>query len=324
MRGPRTEQRGAEQRGAEQSGSRQHSSGSHWKLSRRTLLVAGVWAVSACAAHPEGVPVSASPTASPSPQEPSPTASATPDPASPSPTETTQARPSRKQIVAEFGDRKPKEFGLFVPGVVTQGNRGIALTFDACGGGKLGNGYDSKLIKLLDKHGVPATLFLNARWIAANPTIASELAANPLFELANHGYEHVPLTVRGQEAYGIAGTADVGAAYDEIVRGQDALAEVSGELSPFFRPGTAWVDDVGVAIAERLGVSIIAFDVNADAGASASAKQVAANLRTARKRSIVLGHFNRPEGDTAEGLAAALPQLLDSGAEFVTISDALT
>ncbi len=287
-------------------------------LSRRTLLLAaGVWTATACATHPEGVPVSASP----SPRTPSPTS---PSPTTPSPTTTpTPVRPSRDQIIAEFGDREPKEFGLFVPGVVTQGNLGIALTFDACGGGKLGNGFDSKLIKLLEKHGVPATLFLNARWIAANPGIASDLAANPLFELANHGFEHVPLTVRGQRAYGIAGTADAGAAYDEIVRGQDALAEVSGEVSPFFRPGTAWVDDVGVAIAERLGVSIIAFDVNADAGASASANQVAGNLRTARDGSIVLAHFNRPEGGTAEGLAVALPQLLDSGADFVTISDAL-
>ncbi len=287
-------------------------------LSRRTLLLAaGVWTATACATHPEGVPVSASP----SPRTPSPTS---PSPTTPSPTTTpTPVRPSRDQIIAEFGDREPKEFGLFVPGVVTQGNLGIALTFDACGGGKLGNGFDSKLIKLLEKHGVPATLFLNARWIAANPGIASDLAANPLFELANHGFEHVPLTVRGQRAYGIAGTADAGAAYDEIVRGQDALAEVSGEVSPFFRPGTAWVDDVGVAIAERLGVSIIAFDVNADAGASASAKQVAGNLRTARDGSIVLAHFNRPESGTAEGLAVALPQLLDSGADFVTISDAL-
>ena len=140
-------------------------------LSRRTLLLAaGVWTATACATHPEGVPVSASP----SPRTPSPTS---PSPTTPSPTTTpTPVRPSRDQIIAEFGDREPKEFGLFVPGVVTQGNLGIALTFDACGGGKLGNGFDSKLIKLLEKHGVPATLFLNARWIAANPGIASDLA----------------------------------------------------------------------------------------------------------------------------------------------------
>lgn len=303
---------------------------SNASVSRRALLAAaGVLPLAACATHPEqAAPPRSTPPAStdaPSPVVVTESPSAAPEspsatPEAPTPT---PERPSRKQIVAEFGEREPKEFGLFVPGVITRGNRGIALTFDACGGGKLGNGYDAKLIGLLEKHAVPATLFLNARWIAANPDTASELAANPLFELANHGFDHVPLTVRGQKAYGIAGTSSAGAAYDEIVRGQDALAELTGELSPFFRPGTAWVDDVGVAIAERLGVRIIAFDINADAGASAPAKTVAANLRSAKKRSIVLGHFNRPEGQTAEGLASALPRMLDSGNEFVTLSDSL-
>lgn len=223
----------------------------------------------------------------------------------------------------EFAGRKPKKFDILVPGVVSEGRRHVALTFDACGGGRLGNGFDAKLIGLLEKHEVPATLFLNGRWIDANPTIAAELAANPLFELANHGWEHRPLTVAGQSAYGIKGTAGPGEAYDEIVRGMDALAEVTGERSPYFRPGTAWVDDVAVEIAARLGVEIIAFSINADAGATASKNAVAANLGRAKDRTITLGHFNRPEGDTAEGLAKALPKLLDAGRRFATLTDAL-
>lgn len=223
----------------------------------------------------------------------------------------------------EFTGRKPKKFDILVPGVVSEGRRHVALTFDACGGGRLGNGFDAKLIGLLEKHEVPATLFLNGRWIDANPTIAAELAANPLFELANHGWEHRPLTVAGQSAYGIKGTAGPGEAYDEIVRGMDALAEVTGERSPYFRPGTAWVDDVAVEIAARLGVEIIAFSINADAGATAPKNTVAANLGRAKNRTITLGHFNRPEGDTAEGLAKALPKLLDAGRRFATLTDAL-
>lgn len=228
--------------------------------------------------------------------------------------------PSRAEIIAEFGKRKPTEFGLFTTGVIKNTPQKTALTFDACGGGGHGDGYDAELIDTLTAFEVPATLFLNARWIKANPKIAADLAQIPLFELANHGWKHRPLTVRGQKAYGIAGSANAGEAYDEIVRGLEALAELTGTHSPFFRPGTAFSDDVGVAIAERLGVRIAAFSINADFGATAMAGTVNTNLRQAAKRDLVIGHFNRPEGATAEGLAKALPYLLDRGTEFATLS----
>ena len=98
---------------------------------------------------------------------------------------------------------------------------------------------------------------------------------------------------------------------------------MTGVRSPWFRPGTAWVDDIAVEIASRLGVSIIAFSINGDAGASAPKATVAANFARAKKRSITLAHFNRPEGATAEGLAKALPKLLDAGRTFATLTDAL-
>jgi len=129
--------------------------------------------------------------------------------------------PSRKRVVADLGHRRPNHFGMFLDGMVARGRRRSALTFDACGGTR-GSHYDEKLITTLRRHEVPATLFLNARWIEAFPTVAAELAADPLFELGNHGHQHCPLTVRGQEAYKIPGTKSVGAAYDEIRHGMDA------------------------------------------------------------------------------------------------------
>ncbi|MET3718675.1 hypothetical protein [Arthrobacter sp. UYEF21] len=45
-----------------------------------------------------------------------------------------------------------------------------------------------------------------ARWIRINPSQARDLAANPLFELANHGTRHTSLSVTGKTANGIPGT----------------------------------------------------------------------------------------------------------------------
>lgn len=229
--------------------------------------------------------------------------------------------PSRAAVVARFGSREPEHFGMFLSHMLTHVDRRTALTFDACGGPR-GSHYDGALVETLRKHKVPATLFLNARWIATFPTVAAELAADPLFELGNHGSQHRPLTVRGQAAYGIAGTRSVGEAYDEIVRGMDAVAGLTGGRPVWFRPGTAWADDVGVGVAGALGVRVTSFSVNADAGATASRKDVTANLSGAPSRAITLGHFNHPEGQTAEGLARALPVLLDRGRRFMTLSAA--
>ena len=230
--------------------------------------------------------------------------------------------PSRRRLVRELGHRRPKHFGLFLRHTVTHGRRRTALTFDACGGPR-GSGYDEALVETLRRHGVAATLFLNARWITTNPTLAAELAADPLFELGTHGVQHRPLTVRGQEAYGIAGTRSVGEAYDDIVGGLDAVAELTGHRPRWFRPGTAWADDVGVEVARRLRVKVASFSINVDEGATASKKVVARNFGKARSKTITLAHLNHPEGRTAEGLAKALPRLLDAGRRFTTLSDAV-
>ena len=115
---------------------------------------------------------------------------------------------TRAQAVARYGHLRPRTWGFGGPGVVRDlhtSRRVIALTFDACGGPG-GSGYDQALIGFLRRREVPATLFLNSRWIDANPAAFGQLAAEPLFEIANHGTRHLPLSVTGRSAYGIPGT----------------------------------------------------------------------------------------------------------------------
>jgi peptidoglycan/xylan/chitin deacetylase (PgdA/CDA1 family) len=219
----------------------------------------------------------------------------------------------------------PTGFGLDVPGVVNRlptQERVVALTFDACGGAR-GSGYDAALIGTLRSTGTPATLFLNQRWIDAHPDLAAELAADPLFELANHGTTHLPLSVRGTPAYGIPGTAGPGEVFDEVSGNRLTLTSLTGAPPRFFRSGTAHYDDVAVRIAGDIGETVVNFDVNGDAGATFGAAQVAAALRSVSAGSIVIGHLNQPDGGTAEGVATALPRLTADGFRFVRLSDHL-
>jgi peptidoglycan/xylan/chitin deacetylase (PgdA/CDA1 family) len=115
----------------------------------------------------------------------------------------------------------------------------IALTFDACGGPR-GSGYNRQLIELLRRHSVSATLFINTRWVEANRPVFYDLAEDPLFEIANHGTRHIPLSVTGRHAYNIAGTRDAGEVIDEVAGSQSRLTRLLGHPPKFFRPGTAY------------------------------------------------------------------------------------
>ncbi|MGT2460550.1 polysaccharide deacetylase family protein [Sinomonas atrocyanea] len=231
-------------------------------------------------------------------------------------------RPTAEQIGRQFAGRLPKAWGLQVPGVVTRAAvASVALTFDACGG-RGGGGYDARLIAALRKHRVPATLFLNARWIAANPGPAAELAADPLFELADHGTAHRPLSVTGRAAYGIPGTASLAAVYQELLSNRPHLESLMGTPRPWYRPGTAYYDDVAADVVRAVGLVPVGFSLNGDGGATFSPAQVATEVGKARAGDIVISHMNHPEGGTALGYEAALPRLAGQGTTFTTLSRA--
>ncbi|MFD8722356.1 polysaccharide deacetylase family protein [Streptomyces sp. NPDC059629] len=247
--------------------------------------------------------------------------------ASPSATATPAGLPAvtRAEIITRYGHAVPHTWGFDAPGVVHRlpaGRQGIALTFDACGG-RGGSGYDRALIDFLRKREVPATLFLNSRWIDANPAVFRELAAEPLFEIANHGTRHLPLSVTGRSAYGIPGTRSAAEVYDEIVGNRAKLTRLLGSPPRFFRSGTAYCDDVAAGIVTALGERFAGFSVNGDAGATFSPEQVRTTVGAAPAGSVVICHMNHPEGGTARGIAAAVPRLLASGHTFVRLSDAL-
>lgn len=234
------------------------------------------------------------------------------------------ALPSREDIVRTFGAQAPVTFGLEVPGIVlSHAGAGVALTFDLCGGPQ-GESLDHQLWKLLQKHGIPSTFFMNSRWLKANPSLARELAADPKIEIANHGHEHRPLTVDGSAAYGIRGTRDAGAAYDEVGAPVGALTKLSGSAPLWFRSGTAHCDDVGVRIAEALGQRVVNFSINGDAGATFSAQQVATEVGRAGNGDIVIAHANQPGSGTAAGMALALPEMLARGVTFARLADVLS
>ncbi|MDU0477813.1 polysaccharide deacetylase family protein [Staphylococcus chromogenes] len=242
-----------------------------------------------------------------------------------SPSTMARPTPNIERIIATHEATTPSQWGLDLPGCVSHipgsTSRTIALTFDACGGPH-GSAIDESLLATLREHRVPATLFFNQRWVDANLEAAKKLAEDPLFQIENHGTVHLPLSVRGQAAYGIAGTASARDVVQEIEGNRARLRNALGVESNWFRSGTAHYDDVAIRIAHDLGVSIAGFATNGDFGATATATTVSSQLLGASPSAIAIMHMNQPRSGTAAGVAAAIPQLKAAGFEFVKLGPA--
>lgn len=228
----------------------------------------------------------------------------------------------KASIVEEFENATPTDWGENVEGVITQidtEDKVVALTFDACDGTP--DSYDAELIDFLIDEQIPATLFINAQWIEANEDAFNELAENPLFEIANHGYYHKPLSVDGESAYGIMGTENVEEVFDEIYKNQERIEELTGEAPDYFRSGTAYYDDVAVGIIETLGLKAVNFNVLGDAGGTFNQEQIANSFNSASEGSIFLFHMNKPQSDISAGVKEGVEMLREQGYDFVQLGE---
>jgi peptidoglycan/xylan/chitin deacetylase (PgdA/CDA1 family) len=217
----------------------------------------------------------------------------------------------------------PKQWGEFIPGVMTSldtNEKVIALTLDACGG-QTGSSYDAELIYYLRQQNIPATLFINSRWIDANYWTFMALNNIPLFEIENHGTNHRPLSMNGRTAWGIKGTENVNQITDEVLLNHRKIEKLTGKSPKFFRSGTAFYDEVGVKVVNEIGEIPVNYNVLGDAGATFSKEQVRDALLKASPGSIVLLHMNKPDDETAEGVKLAIPELKRRGYRFVKLQD---
>lgn len=204
------------------------------------------------------------------------------------------------------------------PGLATPAPT-LALTLDACGGD-----YDAGLIAFLVRERIPATVFATRKWLLHNPDGVRTLLAHPdLFEIEDHGADHVPAVIGiGRRVYGIRGEPDLAHLQAEVLGGASAVQAATGRAPHWYRGATAIYDPQAVLAIEALGFQVAGFSLNADDGATLHEAQIVARLRAAQDGDVIIAHLNRPRGATAEGLSVALAELLQRGYHFVRLQDA--
>jgi peptidoglycan/xylan/chitin deacetylase (PgdA/CDA1 family) len=231
----------------------------------------------------------------------------------------------KKRIVLESKNTPAGNWGEFVKGVdesLKTKNKIVALTFDACGG-KHGSACDKELIEYLHHEKIPATLFISGKWIDSQFTEFLNLSRDTLFEIENHGLNHIPCTITGQSAYGIKGTSCLEEAFDEIEGNARKIEALTKHRPLYFRSATAFIDEASASMAMRLGITTVGYQVlSGDAVPFVQESVIEQNVvNKIKPGAIVIMHFNHPEWNTKEALERIVPKLRKMGYSFVRLHD---
>ncbi|WP_309388972.1 polysaccharide deacetylase family protein [Chelatococcus sambhunathii] len=197
------------------------------------------------------------------------------------------------------------------------GERAVALTFDACSGA-----FDDRIFEALMQGDIKATIFVTDRWIRHNPGNLKLLQSRPdLFQIENHGAEHVPPVTDALEVFGIRSAGTIDAVRAEVEGGSRSIQTATGRRPVWYRGATArYSADAMKAIAD-MKFRIAGYSLNADNGASLPAGVVERHIRQAKPGDVVIAHINQPHRPSGAGVAAGIQALKDAGWRFVRLED---
>jgi peptidoglycan/xylan/chitin deacetylase (PgdA/CDA1 family) len=206
------------------------------------------------------------------------------------------------------------EPALHLPAFSTTHPR-VAVTLDACSGD-----VDHRILDLLVEQAIPVTVFVTERWLINNAPSVAILAAHPdLFDIEDHGRYHVPAVTGTEKPYGITPAGTLAAVDDEVLGGARAIEAAFGHKPHWFRGATALYTQDALDEIAQLGFDIAGFSLNADYGASASAKVAAARVSSAHDGDVIIAHINQPRRASGAGIAKGLLDLKARGYQFVQL-----
>jgi peptidoglycan/xylan/chitin deacetylase (PgdA/CDA1 family) len=193
----------------------------------------------------------------------------------------------------------------------------VALTFDAC----MGRTDPRILGELVDKK-IPATIFVTARWLKYNQASFAVLRAHPdLFEIEDHGENHIPAVDRPISIYGIKAAGSAEAIGREVEGGAAAITKAGAPQPKWYRDATAVYSPSAIAEIKALGYRVAGFSVNGDGGSLLGAAASARRIGSARDGDIVIAHINQPTHAAGEGVVKGIETLRAKGFRFVRLAD---
>ncbi|RPH62174.1 MAG: hypothetical protein EHM81_02755 [Chloroflexi bacterium] len=190
----------------------------------------------------------------------------------------------------------------------------VALTFDLCQIPEYPARFDQGIVDVLTRYNVPATFFMGGDWMRTHVDETLQLAANPLFEMGNHSWDHPDLPDLNE--------ARISA---EIVKTQDMLYKLTGRTPRLFRLPSGLSNDLVLSVIAWHGLYTIQWDVETgDPDPTIDAERMNRAVRErAQNGSIIIMHANGRGWHTAEALPGMIEYLQGQGYTLVTVSQLL-
>lgn len=195
----------------------------------------------------------------------------------------------------------------------------VAVTLDACMGKT-----DMRILSTLLDENIKATIFVTGRWIKTNPEAVAVLKSRPdLFEVENHGENHIPAVDFPTKVYGIAAAGSPEAVAQEVDGGAKAMIAAGFPAPRWYRDATAKYSPSAITQIKGMGYQIGGFSINGDSGSLLGAKQTEQQFARAKNGDVLIAHINQPTHAAGEGVAAGLKALKARGVVFVHLDEAV-
>ena len=188
-------------------------------------------------------------------------------------------------------------------------NMRIALTFDDGPHPR----YTKMILDILNEYEITATFFVIGKNIENYPE-SMKLISDAGCEIGNHTYTHARLDRLSQEQI-----------EDEISRCETLIVSVTGKHSKVIRPPHGFISDELIAVSQKMDYDTVLWSIDTEDWALTPSidiyKSVLGNINSG---DIILMHDYVSGGNTTCGaLRKIIPELLDRGYEFVTVSELL-
>lgn len=201
----------------------------------------------------------------------------------------------------------------------SKGPAHVAVTLDACMGKT-----DMRILSTLLDENIKATIFVTGRWLKTNPEAVAVLKSRPdLFEVENHGENHIPAVDYPTKVYGIPAAGSPEAVAKEVDGGAQAMITAGFPAPRWYRDATAKYSPSAIIQIKAMGYQIGGFSVNGDSGSLLGAKQTEQQFVRAKNGDVLIAHINQPTHAAGEGVAAGLKALKARGVVFVHLDEAV-
>jgi len=198
------------------------------------------------------------------------------------------------------------------------GQKRVALTFDACMGK-----VDDRILNALVNNNIKATIFASARWMKYNARAIVILKAHPdLFEIENHGAQHLPAVDEVKDVFGLKSAGSAEAVAAEVEDGAAAVQATFGHWPQWYRGAGAIYTPTSMELVKTLEFKLGGFSMSGDGGASWTATHAEKVISAAKDGDVIIAHINQPTKPAGEGVVKGILKLKEEGFSFVTLNEA--